>query len=45
MEGSIKPVSLKLPVKDFYCTDSISRASETMNLCSKTFINNVNMEV
>ena len=45
VEGPIKSASLKLPVKDFYCTDSISRASETMNVCSKTFVNTVNMEL
>ncbi|MDC0073427.1 NADH-quinone oxidoreductase subunit NuoG [Alphaproteobacteria bacterium] len=38
LAGSISNELLPVPVNDFYSTNVISRASETMNLCKKTFL-------
>ena len=37
-DGKFEATQFKLPIKNYYMTDPISRASETMAACTQTFL-------
>ncbi|MGO1117616.1 NADH-quinone oxidoreductase subunit NuoG [Rhodovibrionaceae bacterium A322] len=37
-KGAVKPAAFTLPIDNFYLTDSISRASDTMDRCSTVYV-------
>jgi NADH dehydrogenase (ubiquinone) Fe-S protein 1 len=45
LQGEISSTDLELPIKDFYMTDCISRASSTMAKCSQVFTKKIALPV